>query len=146
MEWGKLAMASGAVYVLLFVIGFLISILSSWLQCDKTSIGTSLYQGLFFGSGPTLAYALASAFTSVRNPFGNTFASFGISTVQAPVYGVAYLVMLFAWVFSVWIIHSTEKTVCVTSNEELNEFKRKLLGELQQKEDEKEANANKKTT
>ena len=39
-----------------------------------------------------------------------------------------------------WIIHATEKAVCVSDVQEMTAFKKKLMAELQQKQEEEEKN------
>ena len=146
MEWAKIGLSTLAVYVLLFIVGSVVAVASTMLQCGKIGWGTSLYQGFFFAFFPSILFLLAIIFTVVRNPFANTLAGFGVSREHSPVYGVGYLVMIAAWPFVVWLIHSVSKTVCVSSAAEITDFKKKLMAELQTKEEEKQANAEAKPT
>ena len=129
-----------AVYATLFVAGTVISLLSSLLQCGKTSVLESLKQGSFSALLPSGIYALAVYFEAVRNPFGHTFNSFGIPSGTSDIVGVGYLVMLAMWISTVWNIHYTEKKACVSSADEMSKFKKDMLAKLQQKEEEKEKN------
>lgn len=133
-------MSIGIVAVALFVSGFIISLLSSQLQCSKISVVTSLKEGGIFASIPTIVYGLATYFDAVRTPFKNTLESFGISPDSSPHMAVGYLVMITCWITSVWIIHSTGASVCVADVQEMTEFKKKLMAELQEKQEAEEKN------
>jgi flagellar biosynthesis/type III secretory pathway chaperone len=54
--------------------------------------------------------------------------------------------MLAGWISIVKNINQSEKAVCNPDAQEMTEFKKKLLAELQQKEQEKVANAKKPNT
>jgi hypothetical protein len=54
--------------------------------------------------------------------------------------GLAYIVMLSAWITTVWNIHNTEEAVCTTDVNEMTEFKTKLMKELAQKQEDEEKN------
>lgn len=136
MNWFSI----GIVALILFVSGFVISLLSSQLQCSKIGLITSLQEGGIFASLPTAVFALAMYSESVRNPFKNTLESFGISPDSSPQMAVGYLVMITCWITAVWIIHSTEKAVCVADVQEMTTFKKKLMAELQEKQEEEEKN------
>jgi hypothetical protein len=131
------------VFGILTVSGILVSLMSSRLQCSKTGFTTSLTQGTISAVLPTIVFAAAQQYEMIRGPFIRTFESFGVSPEKSGIMGVGYLVMLTAWVSTVWNIHNTEKIVCNTSLKEMTEFKKKLLVELQEKEAAKEKNAQK---
>lgn len=128
------------VYGVLFVSGFIISMLSSQLQCSKISIFESLKQGSYAAILPTVIYGASVYFEAIRSPFKNTLESFGIPDLTANIVGVGYLVMLGMWISTVWCIHYTEKKVCVSSADEMSKFKKDMLAKLQQKEEKKENN------
>ena len=144
MDYSKLAMASGAVFGVLFISGFVISILSTQLQCSKIAAGTSALRGLYSSVLPTVVYALSTYSTTVRHPFSSTFEGFGIPYETAQTLGVGYLVMLTSWVSIVSNINQSEKAVCKPDLKEMTDFKKKMMAELYQKEKEKEKNAEKK--
>ena len=146
MEWGKFGMAVGAVWVLLFLIGMLVSVISTLLQCGKTGWGASAWNGLKFTTAPLILFALAIAYTWVRNPFANTISGFGIPRESSAFWGVFYLVMIASWPAIVSAINSTAKTACVSTAAEITDFKAKLLAEMQTKEEEHQANATAKPT
>jgi hypothetical protein len=137
-QWG---LSLVAVYAALYVVGLGISVLSSQLQCSKINWSTSAVQGGLWATYPTVVYALSTYFEFIRKPFSNTLAGFGIPQDTAEVVGIGYLVMLMIWIATVWNIHNTEKTACNPDLKEMSEFKKKLLAELQQKEEQKEHNA-----
>ena len=144
MDYKLLAFSSAGVGGIMFLSGFVISILSTQLQCSNIGVSTSLSQGLISAMAPTLVYTLSVVFFVIRHPFTSTFESFGVPEESARVLGVGYLTMLTAWITTVWNIHNSEKTVCQTNVKEMTDFKKKMMSELAQKEKEKEANATKK--
>ena len=132
-----------AVFLILGIAGFIVSILSSQLQCSKRSFTESLKQGFISATAPSLAYAIAAAFELVRNPFSNTLYSFGVPLDKSQIVGVGYVTMIIFWITTVWNIHNTEASVCTPDLKEMSDFKKKLLAELHQKEIEKEKHAQK---
>lgn len=144
MDYKQLALASGAVFGVMFVAGMIISLLSTQLQCSKIGATTSALQGLYSAFLPTIVYALATRFTMIRHPFSSTFERFGVSPDKSEFLGIGYLVMITSWVSVVWNINKSEKAVCKPDLREMTEFKQQLMIELQKKELEKEKNAQKK--
>ena len=140
MDYKKLAMASGAVFGIIFITGVITSLLSTQLQCSKIGFGTSALRGLYSAFLPTIAYALSTYSLAIRHPFSSTFEMFGIPTETAETLGVGYLVMLTSWVSVVSNINQSEKAVCKPDLKEMTDFKKKLLSELHQKEQKKEDN------
>lgn len=140
-QWGFSLLA---VYAILYIGGLVISILSSQLQCSKISWTTSASQGAIWAAYPTAVYGLATYFSAIRNPFSNTLIGFGIPDETSQVMGVGYLLILISWIATVWNIHNTEKSACNPDLKEMTDFKKKLITELQQKEEEKEKNATSK--
>jgi len=141
MDYKLLAFSSAGVLGVMFLSGFVISLLSTQLQCSKIGTSTSLKQGLISAVAPTLVYTLAVVFFVIRHPFSGTFESFGVPEESARILGVGYITMLTAWVTTVWSIHNSEKTVCQADLKEMTDFKKKLMAELAEKERQKEANA-----
>lgn len=140
MEIKAWSLSVVAVFVVLFLAGMIISLLSSQLQCSKVGWSTSAVEGAKWSSYSTLVYAVASYFDRVRNPFSSTLVGFGLSADVADVVGVGYLVMLMSWVATVWNIHNTEEAVCNPDVNEMTAFKKKMLAELQAKQEAEDAN------
>ena len=139
MEIGKLFVSIGAVYVLLFLAGMILSAASSGIQCQKTDVGEHAKQGAIWATYPTGIYGLAVYFPIIRRFAVNTLKSlFGFSQETAEVLGVGYLMMLVSWVATVWNIHQTEKNVCNPDAQEMTAFKQKLVAELKQKQEAEE--------
>jgi hypothetical protein len=128
-------------YGALLVAGVGISLLSSQLQCSKISWTTSAQQGAIWATGPTLFYAITTYFEVVRSWFANPLKTFGVPEDMAQVIGVGYVAMLISWVMTVWNIHNTEKVACNPDAKEMTEFKKKLMAELQAKQEAEEKNA-----
>jgi len=133
-----------AVYGVLFVSGVILSLLSSQLQCSKINWTVSAQQGAIWASLPTVFYGITTYFEVVRSWFANPLKSFGVPEDSAQIFGVGYVVMLLTWVMTVKNIHSTEKIACTPDAQEMTEFKKKLMAELQAKQESEEKNDEKK--
>jgi len=140
MDWQNLFLSSLAVFVILYIAGVCISLLSSVMQCGKTSMSESAIEGLTWASIPTAVYTLAAALAVVRHPFSSTLEGFGIPTTSSAMVGIGYLMMLSTWVTTVWVVHNTERNVCVPSTSEMTTFKTQLLKELAAKQAAEEKN------
>lgn len=127
--WGLLIVIG-----ILFPIGIIISLVSSYFQCGKIGWMQSIMQGLFWMIYPATTFALVSNVDFIRLPFSRTFESFGVPATSAGMIATMYVMMIISWIGTVWNIHSTEKAVCVASVAEMDEFKKKLLAELQEKQ------------
>lgn len=148
MEWNYTSwgLSSLAVYGVLLGIGVGISAMSSQLQCSKMSGTSSAMYGAIWAAPPALLYMLATFFQSVRSPFVNTLQSapFGLTDETAQFVGVGYLMALTTWIMTSWAINRTERAVCNPDAAEMTEFKKKLIAELAQKQQEEEKNAEKR--
>lgn len=148
MEWNYTSwgLSSLAVYGVLLGIGVGISAMSSQLQCSKMSGTSSAMYGAIWAAPPALLYMLATFFQSVRSPFVNTLQSapFGLTDETAQFVGVGYLMALTTWIMTSWAINRTERAVCNPDAAEMTQFKKKLIAELAQKQQEEEKNAEKK--
>ena len=137
--------AVGSVYGILLITGFVISLLSTQLQCSKVNFSVAFTEGLKFGAIPTILYGLASYFEQVRKPFIDIFTTYAGEKYGA-VIGLGYLIMLGAWVSGVWNVHNSEIATCVASTSEMTEFKEKLMKELADKQAAEEKNATAKAS
>lgn len=145
MEWDykSWGLSSLAVYGVLAGIGIGISALSSQFQCSKMSGTYSATYGAVWALPPALIYMASTFFEKVRAPFANTLKSgpFGLSDETAQFVGVGYLMALATWIMTSWSINRTEQAVCNPDAKEMTEFKKKLVAELQQKQQQDENNA-----
>jgi hypothetical protein len=143
MDWKSFGISALAVYALMLVSGTIISLISTFFQCSKTQITESLKQGSIFATFPTIIYLVGRYFEFVRAPFSNALQSYfpGVSDVV----GLGWL-MVFSLTLpaTVWNIHQSEKNVCAPDVNEMALFKKKMLAELQSKEEAKEKSANQK--
>ena len=128
------------VFTILFISGFVISLISSQLQCSKINALVSLKQGAISAGVPSIVYAISAYFPGIRNDFANTLESFGVHESSSSMYGVGYLVMLAFWITTVYNIHNTQQGACVPSVDEMTAFKKKLLAELAEKQNAKVKN------
>jgi len=129
-----------AVYGVLFISGVIISVLSSQLQCSKINWAVSAQQGAIWASVPTVFYGIMTYFEVVRSWFANPLKTFGVPEESAQVFGVGYVVMLLTWMMTVWNINKTEKVTCNPDTSEMTAFKKKLMTELQAKQEVEEKN------
>lgn len=145
MEWNYTSwgLSSLAVYGILTGIGVGISAMSSQLQCSKMSGTMSATYGAVWAAPPALLYVVATFFQQVRSPFVHTLQSspFGLTDETAQFVGVGYLMALLTWIMTSWTINRTERAVCNPDAAEMTEFKKKLIAELKQKQDDEEKNA-----
>jgi len=134
----------GCVYILLLLVGTVLSILISVLKCGKTSSTISFQEGISWGLLPAALFALVKLSPYVSgifsNPIKNYFTS--LTSDSAEIIGAGYLMMLGSWVMTTRMIHSTETAVCKPSKDELQKFAADLEKELKEKEDSKQANIN----
>lgn len=148
MEWNYTSwgLSSLAVYGILTGIGVGVSVMSSQLQCSKMSGTTSAMYGAIWALPPALVYLLSTFFQTIRSPFVNTLkmAPFGLTEESSQFVGVGYLMALTTWIMTSWVINRTERAVCNPDAAEMTQFKKKLIAELQQKQQEEEKNAEKK--
>ena len=141
MDYKQWLISILAVYGILFISGVVISVLSSQLQCSKINWTVSAQQGAIWASIPSVFYGITTYFEVVRSWFANPLKTFGIPEDKAQVVGVGYVVMLLTWVMTVWNIHNTEQAACNPDVQEMTAFKRKLMTELQEKQQAEEKNA-----
>lgn len=145
MEWNYTTwgLSSLAVYGVLTGIGVGISAMSSQLQCSKMSGTMSATYGAVWALPPALVYILSTFFQKVRSPFANTLQGtpFGLSEETAQFVGVGYLMALVTWIMTSWTINRTERAVCNPDAAEMTAFKKQLIAELQQKQEQEEKNA-----
>ena len=133
MDWTTLGLSTLAVFGIMFGTGFCISLLSSLMQCGKTSMGTSMMQGLMWAVYPAVLYTIAATFQVIRNPF---------KIYDSSTYAVGFLMMMIVWPMTVSLVNDTERAVCVPSTSEMTAFNTKLLAELKQKQEAEEKNKN----
>lgn len=141
MELGKLALAIVSVYASMFLIGMIVSVSSSGIQCGKTDAGEHAKQGAIWAVYPTLVYGLTVYFPVLRRFATNTLRTkFGVGEEYVEMIAVGYLMMLISWIATVWNISSTEKVVCNPSVDEMSEFKQNLVKKLKEKQEAVEKN------
>lgn len=136
----KFILSIVAVYAMMFVVGMCISLLSSQLLCSKINASVSAIQGSIWAVYPSIVYAISTYFPFIRTPFSNTLQKFGIPESYSHTIGIGYITMCMVWVSTVWLIQNTEKGSCNPDVAEMTEFKKKLLAELQQKQEAQEKN------
>lgn len=145
MEWNYTSwgLSGLAVYGILVGIGVGISAMSSQMQCSKMSGTMSATYGAVWAAPPAILYLIATFFQRIRSPFANTLkaAPFGLTDESSQFVGVGYLMALTTWIMTSWTINRTERAVCNPDAAEMTEFKKKLIAELAQKQQEEEKTA-----
>ena len=126
--------ATVLIFASMFVVGFVLSVIMSTLQCSKRAYGISMQEGLFFSTLVTGVQWIASTFDSVRLPFARVMMMFGTLPERAEAMGVGYLMMLMSWVGITRMYHSTEVEVCKPSVDEMARVRAELLKTLAEKE------------
>jgi hypothetical protein len=130
MDWFALAKAVGLFAVLMYGVGFGLSLMISQLKCKKVSPTVSAQQGAIWMSLPTILFA-SSYYEPFRKHFDGALMSLtGAPPESAAWYGSLYLVFLGMAVTSSYVIHSTEVEVCVPSVSEQQQFTQQLMKEL----------------
>ncbi len=151
MEWFNWFKALTAVYLFLITAGVIITIIASEIYCSKMSFLASLKSSALWSVYPTIVYAVATYFTSLRNPFVNVFKSWILSkdesdlakvnslTERSTILGVGYLIMLSMWIITMIMINRVNKEACQLDLKEASKFKKNLLAELKAKQEKEEA-------
>jgi len=135
----NLTITTAIVYAGLFLVGFALSTLSSYLNCSKISPSISMKEGLVWATLPAFLFWLAKYVDRVRTIFTSVLTNtFGV-TSNVDMIAVGYLMMLGSWIMTTRMIHLTESEVCKPSKDELAKFREDLEKELKKKEDEKES-------
>lgn len=142
MNW-ELLKFTGILFVLLSMLGVLLSLGVSFMKCSKTGFSISFIQGIIWGSVPSVVYWLANSVSWILGPFSRTMGTFGVPENYQNAVGVGYLMMISLWIITTYMIHMTESQVCQPSLDEMAEFQAQLLKELKEKEDAKQANEEK---
>lgn len=135
----------GVVAGILLIAGIIISLLSTALECGKTSVGTAFKQSAIYLGLPLVVYSAASYFPVIRNSYARTIKYFGVQDDDsAAVIAVGYLVLLSMCISAVPIINQSIKSVCQPDVNEMSEFKKKLEVELHNKQIKEEKDSQKK--
>ena len=130
-----IAISTATVYLGLFIAGFSLSLLISFLKCSKISPSISAKEGAIWSTLPTFLYWLCTYSDSVRTTFSSVLEStFGIKD-NVSVIAIGYVMMLGTWVMTTRMIHTTESDVCKPSTAELQKFKDDLEKELKEKQE-----------
>jgi hypothetical protein len=116
------------------VSGACIIMAATYTKCSKYNVSDAFKNGAIISAFPSIAFAVASFFEFVRNPFVHFFEEFGIEHDVAVKLGLGYFMMLFIWPATIWGIIKGETAACVTTADEITDFKTKLLSQLHDKQ------------
>lgn len=132
----------GISYAVLLVVGTLICLGFTFFTCEKTGFLESLKEGAIFAVPPALVPVLVHYVPRVSQPFENVLRdTFRVPEDKAPMLGVAYIMMLIAWIMGARAVGSIRKSVCIPTPDEVAEFKAKLQKKVVEadKKEEKQA-------
>jgi hypothetical protein len=119
----------------LYICGFILSLIISFMKCSKVSPSISALEGVWWTLLPSTMYFLANWSTYIRDIFALPLKSwFSLSEEYSHVVGVAYFMMLGSWISTTRMLHTTESQVCVPDAAELKKFEEDLEKELKEKE------------
>ena len=136
MEIGKFISSILSVYAVTFIVGMIISISSSGIQCQKVDMAEHAKEGAIWATYPTIVYGLTTYFPVLRRFAVNTLQSyFRVGPEYVEIVAVGYLMMLISWVATVWNLHNTEKSVCNPSVDEMSRFKENVLKRQKEKQE-----------
>jgi hypothetical protein len=138
--------STGIVFGVLTLGIFVIMLITTYAECQKTNVSKAFSDGLITAIFPSVAYALGSYFTFVRAPFVRFFQGFGIEDATANRLGLGYIVMLCLLPVTVWAANDSTKAACVPTIDEMSKFKTDLLAKLHQKQQDQAAAAAAKNT
>lgn len=128
----------GTAYAVLFVAGMLISFAMSFFHCEKVDVSVSAIQAAIFATLPAGTVILAEFVPAAIRPFENVLRDvFSVSPESAPTLGMAYVMMLLAWIMAARMTDAVQKAVCIPTVDEVALFKQRIQ-EKQAKKDIKE--------
>jgi len=144
VAWTTVLKTGGILYAILSVLLAVVMVISTSITCSKQHILASLQLGLTITIVPSVIYAISSKYTFIRKPFASVLEMFGLDHDKALMFGGSYILLLFLLPLVVYAIHSAEDSACVATADEMSSFKKKMLLELQEKQEAEEKNAQKK--
>lgn len=145
MDLNKFLISLLVVFALSFVVGLLLSLLASQMQCSKMDIVESAKEGTVYSAIVTIFYSALAYFPILRNPFKNTLENyFNVSSEHSTKIAIGYVLMILSWPLTVNLLYSIEKNVCKPDVSEMNAFKKKLMSELEEKQKEEKDNEDEK--
>jgi hypothetical protein len=137
MRLNKMNIYLGTIGVLfgLYIAGFLLSLLISYLKCSKLSMSISAIEALYWTILPSLMYFIGNYFTTVRSWYSEPLKEwFKLDDEKANLYGIAYIMILASWIMTTRMLHTTQSAVCQPSSAELKKFEDDLEKEIKEKE------------
>ena len=131
----------GTFFVLagLYLAGFILSLLISYLKCSKLSFSISSLEALWWTLGPSFAYFIGNYFTTFNTFYSDPVKGWlnVVDDEKARLYGTIYLMILASWIMTTRMLHTTESQVCKPDLAELKKFEEDLEKELKEKEGKK---------
>ena len=131
----------GTFFVLagLYLAGFILSLLISYLKCSKLSFSISAGEAFWWTLGPSLAYFIGNYFTTFNSYYSEPLKGWLniVDDEKARLYGTIYLMILASWIMTTRMLHTTESQVCKPDSAELKKFEDDLEKELKEKEGKK---------
>ena len=129
----------GILFGILLVVGYLLAIAITSVQCSKQGWWDSLPAGFVWAFWPTLVYVLVGYFTYLREIFSG-----GIKTIigwtgliaddsSYEMIGICYALILTGLIVTTRMIYAMDVSVCKPSIDELNEFSFNHIRDLRNK-------------
>ena len=144
VEWTSVLKNGGIIYAILSILISVIMVISTTVTCSKQHFMASLQLGALISIIPAMIYGVSSKYKFIRKPFSAVFEMAGISPESSFTFAGSYILLLVLLPLSVYAIHSAEESACVATPDEMSSFKKKMLKELQEKQEAEEKNAQKK--
>ena len=144
VSWSSVLQTGGLLYAILSVAVTIIMVVSTTITCSKQHYLTSLQLGAMITIIPAIVYAISAKYTFIRKPFSTVLESAGLTPESAFTFAGSYVLLLLLLPLTVYAIHSAEESACVATPDEMSSFKKKMLKELEEKQEAEEKNAQKK--
>lgn len=132
--------ATGSLFAMFGIFGVGLANIMSRVQCSKTDVWVSVYDGLMWAIFPVLVYVILKVSPYIQSEFSNgvkfMFSWTGYVSDQAgdDKLGLAYALVLTGLIMTTWMIHAVEVSVCKPDIAELASFQVNLLKELKEKQ------------
>jgi len=132
--------ATASLFAIFSIFGFGLAMVMSMVQCSKTDIWTSVYEGLMWATFPVLVYTIVSVSPYILSEFSNgvrtLFGWTGYASDQAGYdnLGLSYALILIGLIMTTRMVHTVEVAVCKPDVAELAAFQEDLMKKLKEKE------------
>lgn len=136
--------ATGSLFAMFSIFGFGLAMIMSTVQCSKTDVWVSVYDGLMWATLPVLVYVIVRVSPYIQSEFSNgvkfLFGWTGYASDQEGNnnLGLIYALVLTGLIMTTWMVHAVEVSVCKPDVAELAAFQEDLMKKLKEKESNKQ--------